>query len=92
VSRTGWNGRRVRAFTAAVLITYGDRCHLCGLRGATTADHLIPRSKGGAWWDVRNARPAHGPCNSARGDMDLTEWFRGHPLPTRPALTPSREW
>ena len=90
--RSVWGGRRVQAFTRLVLQTYGIVCHLCGLTGATTADHLIPRSKGGAWWDIANARPAHYSCNSARNDLDLAEWFAKRPLRTSPALTPSREW
>jgi 5-methylcytosine-specific restriction endonuclease McrA len=90
--RSVWGGRRVQMFTRLVLATYGRTCHLCGLPGATTADHLIPRSKGGAWWAIDNARPAHYSCNSARGDRTLDQWFTAHPLRTAPALTPSREW
>lgn len=89
---TRWGGRRVQAFTAAVLAHYGTTCHLCGRPGADTTDHLIPRSKGGPPFALSNARPAHGPCNYARQDLDLDEWFRRHPLPNRPALAPSREW
>jgi 5-methylcytosine-specific restriction endonuclease McrA len=87
-----WGGRRVQVFTRLVLQTYGTTCHLCGRPGAHTTDHLIPRSKGGAPFDLTNARPAHGSCNYARNNRDLIDWFRTHPLPTRAALTPSREW
>lgn len=87
-----WGGRRAQLFTRTVLATYGRTCHLCGLPGATTADHETPRSKGGDPWSIDNGRPAHYSCNSKRGDMDLTEWFARHPLPTRPALSPSRDW
>jgi 5-methylcytosine-specific restriction endonuclease McrA len=87
-----WGGRRVQEFTAAVLATWGTVCHLCGNEGADTADHLIPRSKGGSWWSLDNARPAHQPCNAARCDRDLAVWFATHPLPGRPMLDPSREW
>lgn len=82
----------MQTFTAAVLALYGDRCHLCGEAGADTADHVVPRSKGGSWWALDNARPAHQPCNAARQDMSLSEWFARHPLPGRPVLAPSREW
>jgi 5-methylcytosine-specific restriction endonuclease McrA len=86
-----WGGRKAQALTAHCLATKGRICHLCGLEGADTADHIIPRSKGGP--DVpENLEPAHTACNRARGDLDLAEWRRRHPLPTRPALTPSREW
>ncbi|MBM7052226.1 HNH endonuclease signature motif containing protein [Rothia sp. ZJ1223] len=36
-----------------------------------TADHVIPRSKGGTD-DLSNLRPAHHRCNSARGNKDIT--------------------
>lgn len=91
MSGTVWGGRKVQAFTRLVLQNYGRICHLCGQPGATTADHLIPRSKGGAWWDLTNARPAHYSCNSARNDTDLAEWFAKHP-PRAQVLTPSRDW
>lgn len=89
---TAWGGRQAQLFTRLVLQTYGRTCHLCGLPGATTADHKIPRSKGGERYALSNAAPAHGSCNSARGDRSLEEWFAAHPLPTRPVLTPSRDW
>jgi 5-methylcytosine-specific restriction endonuclease McrA len=66
-------------------------CHLCGTDGATTADHRIPRSKGGTD-TLANLRPAHHGCNSARGDRSLGEWYARHPLPTRATAPPSREW
>lgn len=69
----------MQELTRLVLATYGRRCHLCGRMGATTADHLIPRSKGGPDTLV-NLRPAHASCNYSRQDMDLDEWFRRHPL------------
>lgn len=74
-----WGGRRAQAFTRLVLATYGDRCHLCDHDGADSADHLVPRSKGGAPFDLTNARPAHHApcprcgrrCNGSRGDRPL---------------------
>jgi len=91
VSTTAWGGRRVQLYTRLVLQTYGRTCHLCGQPGATTADHIIPRSKGGLPFDLENGRPAHYSCNSARNNRSLEEWFAAKPL-HRPALTPSREW
>lgn len=62
-----WGGRRAQAFTRLVLATYGDLCHLCGHAGADSADHLTPRSMGGAWFDLGNALPAHHePCPTCR--------------------------
>lgn len=88
---TAWGGRRVQALRAATLRTYGTVCHLCGKDGADTADHVRPRVHGGL--DVlENLRPAHGPCNYARGDMPLGRWFQLHPLQTQAQRPPSREW
>lgn len=72
-SSTEWGGRRVRPFTQLVLETYGTTCWLCGFPGANSVDHVIPRSKGGALYDVANAAPAHRRCNYSRGDRDATD-------------------
>ncbi|GAB2558727.1 HNH endonuclease [Leucobacter ruminantium] len=66
-----WGGRRAQAYTAEVLETYGTICRLCGLDGADTADHIVPRSKGGDLYDITNGRPAHLSCNSSRGNRDV---------------------
>jgi 5-methylcytosine-specific restriction endonuclease McrA len=87
-----WGGRRAQLFTRHVLQVHGNVCHLCGLPGATTADHVIPLSKGGAPYDPANGRPAHGSCNYRRNNMDLEDYFAKYPLRTTPALTPSRDW
>jgi 5-methylcytosine-specific restriction endonuclease McrA len=61
-----WGGpKRLRALVFAL---YGDRCWLCGQPGATSVDHVVPMSKGGAWFDVANMRPAHLACNQSRGN------------------------
>ena len=86
----GWQGRASQALTRLCLETYGTTCHLCGQPGATTADHLVPRNKGGSN-ALANLAPAHGSCNSARGDMDLIEWFEKHPKPSQ-RIAPSRAW
>lgn len=86
------NSFRRRRFVALVLRVKGSTCHLCGEPNATSADHLVPRSKGGPVWDLANAAPAHVACNSARGNRSLADWFGSHPLPTRPRLAPSRDW
>jgi 5-methylcytosine-specific restriction endonuclease McrA len=76
---------------ADVLTTKGRTCHLCGRPGANSADHIVPRSKGGGNL-LTNLEPAHRACNRDRGDLDLDEYRRRHPLPSRPALPPSRDW
>lgn len=87
-----WSGRYARERAAACLAVHGRQCHLCpDPAPATTADHIVPRSKGGSD-ELANLRPAHHACNIARGDRPLWEWFALHPLPATPALPPSREW
>jgi 5-methylcytosine-specific restriction endonuclease McrA len=84
-----WGGRKVAQLRAQVLAAYGDVCHLCGGRGATSPDHVIPRSQGGTD-ALHNLRPAHERCNESRGDTPLHEWFARHPRSAH--LTPSRDW
>lgn len=92
VAQPKWSGRYALARTRECLIVHGRICHLCGQPGATTADHVVPRSKGGSD-DIANLRPAHFGCNGARQDTDLDEWFRRHPMHSTSALlAPSREW
>lgn len=62
-----WGGRRAQRLRRLTLDTYGDVCHLCGRRGADSADHLVPRVQGGPD-TIENLRPAHRRCNSRRGD------------------------
>ncbi len=46
-------------------------CHYCGLVEATTSDHIIPRSRGGA--DAQyNRVPSCKPCNEAKGAANPT--------------------
>jgi 5-methylcytosine-specific restriction endonuclease McrA len=63
-----WGGRKAQEYVALTLTTYGRVCWLCGLPGATSADHVIPRSKRGAVYDLRNLAPAHKRCNESRGN------------------------
>lgn len=86
-----WGGRYAQRWTAATLAHWGRTCHLCRQDGADSADHLIPRSKGGQD-NLTNLRPAHHGCNSARQDMSLADWFAAHPVPRREPLAPSRVW
>ncbi|MFJ8913417.1 HNH endonuclease signature motif containing protein [Amycolatopsis sp. NPDC102389] len=93
VSMASANGRPWRRVTAQLrelAAASGAACGLCGHRidldlpaehkMSFTADHIVPRSKGGQD-TLDNARPAHRTCNSSRGN-------RAHeaPMPT------SRRW
>lgn len=76
-----WGGRAARVLRRLTAETYGTTCHICGepidlaVAGpdprAFTADHLVPRSRGGSD-DLANLRPAHLGCNSSRGTTPLT--------------------
>lgn len=63
-----WSGKRAQSYVKLTLATYGTVCWLCGLPGANSADHVIPRSQGGAVYDIGNLGPAHRKCNYARGN------------------------
>lgn len=76
---TAWGGRYAQGLVAHTLATYGTRCHLCQRPGATTADHIVPRSRGGED-SLDNLRPAHALCNSRRGDRSIA-WFRARYCP-----------
>lgn len=89
--RPPWGGRLAAELTAATLAAKGTVCHLCGLAGSTTADHVVPRSLGGAD-AVDNLEPAHRACNSARGTMPLEQWFAHRPRTYATQTAPSREW
>lgn len=86
-----WGGRKSTEAVALVLATYGDTCHLCRQPGATTADHVIPRTLGGDD-SLDNLRPAHLSCNAARGAKPLAQWFAEHPIAAGPRAAPSRAW
>lgn len=70
-----WGGRHAQRLTALTLSTYGTVCWLCGHDGADSADHILPRSRGGSD-AIENLRPAHYSacatcgkrCNQARGN------------------------
>jgi 5-methylcytosine-specific restriction endonuclease McrA len=49
-----------------VILRDGGICHLCGMPGATTADHMIPRKLGGPD-TLDNLRAAHVDCNGRKG-------------------------
>lgn len=65
--REQWGGRKAQQWVAKVLAEYGTICWLCGLPGANSADHVIPRDNGGAVYDMANLAPSHRSCNYARG-------------------------
>ncbi|MFJ3394010.1 HNH endonuclease [Leifsonia aquatica] len=67
-----WGGRRAQDMVVLTLETYGTICRLCGLPGADSADHIVPRSKAPELtWELSNLRPAHKRCNEARGNREL---------------------
>jgi 5-methylcytosine-specific restriction endonuclease McrA len=82
-----WQGAYSIQVTAALFETVPPRrpCWICGRDGSNTADHVTPRSHGGTD-ALANLRPAHGPCNSARGNRDpfeTTEHTEPEPISPR---------
>ena len=52
-----------------------DVCIYCGGRNGLSADHLVPRSRGGP--DIGdNAVTACARCNASKGDRGVYEWFK----------------
>lgn len=74
-------GRAWRDLRAKVLA--GDPwCAICRNRPATTVDHIVPVTLGGAEMDLGNCRPACGPCNYA-GGARITNARRAGRVPTQ---------
>lgn len=63
--------RSIHVSRRGVLRRDSHRCAYCG-RGASTIDHIVPRSRGGlsSWENLVAACHA---CNSAKGDRTLAE-------------------
>lgn len=80
-----WRGAYAARVTAAVLATQGRVCWLCGRAGADTADHIVPRSRGGS---DDALRPAHRSCNSRRGTTTNPFDPDPEPRPTGVGLSP----
>lgn len=86
-----WGGRKAQGLTRLTVATYGTRCHLCGRDGATTADHVVPRSLGGTD-ELTNLRPAHSSCNYKRQDMPLHIWRERYPMNAQAIQSRSPRW
>lgn len=61
-----------------VLIRDAYICALCGKGGADSADHIVPRARGGTH-DMANLQAAHSWCNSRKGAHHMD----GKPRPSR---------
>lgn len=77
-----WGGSESKRLRDLVKQEYGYLCHLCLTEiedeDNYTADHVIPRSKGGTN-AIENLRPAHGsPCNFERGDKPIEVYRASH--------------
>jgi hypothetical protein len=83
-----WAGTYARKISAHVLATQGRTCWICG-RTATSADHVIPRSRGGSDRE-ENLRPCCKSCNSRKMTKDNP--FPRDPEPERSAAPLSARW
>lgn len=77
-----WRGRYVATVLRLVLDGYGDTCCHCGEPGATTVEHVRPRSYCGTD-DLSNLRPAHLACNQKRGRRPMAGYGQRTPTTTR---------
>lgn len=76
--------------------------HRCQIRGrsctavATEVDHIVPTSRGGAWFDPINLRASCSKCNNARVDRSRKEAWRDATtrivLVVGPPGTPKIRW
>ena len=55
-----------------VLRTKGTVCHLCGVSGSTSADHVVPVAFGGTN-ELANLEPCHPRFNTLRGTLSVGE-------------------
>lgn len=74
-----------RQFRDHIFQAWQHRCAYCGVEGASTLDHIKPRSRGGAT-TAPNLAPACPECNRGKGSHEVFSWFRLHPK-----WTPDRE-
>lgn len=77
-----------REYQAArrTLLRDGPSCEYCGEPFANTADHILPRSRGGGN-EPENLAPACKTCNEQKLDFTPAEWEawrRGRGLPWPP--------
>lgn len=73
-----------------VLARDSYRCVYCRRARATTVDHVVPRSRGGAHKDWTNVRAACHSCNHRKADRLLAEL--GWPDPEPAPIPVSRTW
>ena len=79
-------GRTSRTFRRLRLrvLEESSICWLCGQSGADTVDHVVPLSIApDLGEELANLRPAHGTCNSSRGNR---------PPQSVQAMPSSRRW
>lgn len=80
--RSGHKWRQIRQH----VLDQTTICHLCGLPGADTVDHIIPLSLAPELaHDISNLRPAHRTCNSRKGN-------KTGKAATASTLPRSRQW
>jgi 5-methylcytosine-specific restriction endonuclease McrA len=72
--------KRVKRLRDEAVIRQGNRCFYCGEvfdeANLPTADHLLPKSKGGLETEANIVAACH-PCNQDKGNIDLIEYLNG---------------
>ena len=74
-----------RRFRDQIFNAWRGCCAYCGRQGASTLDHIKPRSRGGGT-TTPNLAPACADCNRHKGSEEVFSWFR-----RQPQWTPDRE-
>ncbi|MCK9497119.1 MAG: HNH endonuclease [Dehalococcoidia bacterium] len=83
-SRQANRGRPWRRTVAKVIARDRGVCHLCSQPGADTADHVVPRARGGSD-DEANLKAAHQSCNQRKArTTDQVRLSRRRPAERHP--------
>lgn len=106
--RTGRSGRANDDVRKRMFARRGDRCAICGHRGASDSDHIVPLSKGGHPTALSNRQPAHGRvpcyqcppyangkprrCNQDKGNMATSGRGKRKPDASHKRLNTSEAW
>lgn len=81
-----YGGQTWQRIRRQVLAEAGGICQMCGRAEATTVDHIVPLSRGGAVYARDNLQAACGPCNYGAGSK------RRPPKRKLPPIRQSRDW
>lgn len=82
----------------AQVLSQSTICHVCGHDGSMAVDHIVPRARGGAWYDLDNLAPIHGnegcrQCpRDSEGRLRKCNREKAAKLPSEMGRPQSRAW